>query len=138
MTSPFLDAMLRAFPHAGSANESLAVREGRQSAFDLFLKEGLPGAHSEAWKYTPLRNLEKDSFSFAGRPSFASGSETETKKILGELQGLLGPWLSPAHTHLVFLNGFLLEPTSLPPGFVLAPNPAKYPTVRFEKIPSIF
>ena len=37
----------------------------RREALDAALRDGLPGARSEAWKYTPLRTLERRSFSAA-------------------------------------------------------------------------
>src|SRR5687768_2633955 len=34
----------------------------RRVALDAALRDGLPGPRSEAWKYTPLRALERRSF----------------------------------------------------------------------------
>ena len=34
----------------------------RQAALDAVLRDGLPGPRSEAWKYTPLRALERRTF----------------------------------------------------------------------------
>ena len=51
--SALLDSLASAFN--GDAN--------RRSALDDALRDGLPGARSEAWKYTSLRALERRSFS---------------------------------------------------------------------------
>ncbi|HYP72167.1 MAG TPA: Fe-S cluster assembly protein SufD, partial [Variovorax sp.] len=46
--------------------DSLAAGFGgdaaRKASLDEALRDGLPGARSEAWKYTPLRSLERRSF----------------------------------------------------------------------------
>jgi Fe-S cluster assembly protein SufD len=39
--------------------------EGRRQALDALLADGLPGPREEAWKYTPLRTLERRSFAAA-------------------------------------------------------------------------
>jgi Fe-S cluster assembly protein SufD len=36
--------------------------DARRAALDAALRDGLPGARSEAWKYTPLRALERRTF----------------------------------------------------------------------------
>ncbi len=38
----------------------------RKAALDAALRDGLPGPRSEAWKYTPLRALERRTFERAG------------------------------------------------------------------------
>jgi Fe-S cluster assembly protein SufD len=43
----------------------------RRSALDAALRDGLPHARSEAWKYTPLRALERRSFSPLPQPPAA-------------------------------------------------------------------
>src|SRR3546814_668182 len=35
---------------------------GRKAALDAVVRDGLPGPRSEAWKYTPLRALERRAF----------------------------------------------------------------------------
>lgn len=40
----------------------------RRALLDAALRDGLPGPRSEAWKYTPLRALERRSFAVAGSP----------------------------------------------------------------------
>lgn len=41
----------------------------RRALLDAALRDGLPGPRSEAWKYTPLRALERRSFAVAGSPA---------------------------------------------------------------------
>jgi len=61
----------------------------RRAALDAALRDGLPGPRSEAWKYTPLRALERRSFA----PS-AALPEIDT----AVLAGIAAP-------RLVFVNG---------------------------------
>jgi Fe-S cluster assembly protein SufD len=62
----------------------------RRALLDAALRDGLPGLRSEAWKYTPLRALERRSFAVAGR------SATQVDPVL--LAGIPAP-------RLVFVNG---------------------------------
>src|SRR5690606_16899643 len=39
--------------------------QGRRQALDALLADGLPGPRDEAWKYTPLRTLERRTFAAA-------------------------------------------------------------------------
>src|SRR3546814_3360757 len=58
--------------HAGGGGlmaallDSLAAgfdgNSGRKAALDAVMRDGLPGPRSEAWKYTPLRALERRAF----------------------------------------------------------------------------
>ncbi|WP_407352381.1 Fe-S cluster assembly protein SufD [Luteimonas sp. R10] len=73
----------------------------RRAALDAALRDGLPGPRSEAWKYTPLRALERRTFAvadavpdvdpalLAGIPSprlvFVNGRHAETLSDLGAL-----------------------------------------------------
>ena len=58
MTSPLLQSLASGF--SGDA--------GRRALLEATLLDGLPGARSERWKYTPLRALERRSF---GQPGAA-------------------------------------------------------------------
>ena len=83
--------------------------DARRAALDDAMRDGLPGARSEAWKYTPLRALERRSF---GAPS------TSPVSIDGNLVAAI-----PA-PRLVFVNGRFDAAHSdarLPPGVSLAP-----------------
>lgn len=45
--------------------EAQELGEGRRQALDALLTDGLPGPREEAWKYTPLRTLERRAFAVA-------------------------------------------------------------------------
>ena len=53
--SALLDSFAAAFDAAG-------LDGARRAALDAALRDGLPGPRSEAWKYTPLRALERRAF----------------------------------------------------------------------------
>src|SRR5690606_41069350 len=42
--------------------EAQELGPGRRAALEALLADGLPGPREEAWKYTPLRALERRSF----------------------------------------------------------------------------
>ena len=79
MTSPLLESLASGF--SGDAS--------RRALLDAALQDGLPGARSERWKYTPLRALERRSF---GQNGSAPALDP----------GLLAEVPSP---RLVFVNG---------------------------------
>ncbi len=59
--SALLDAFATAF--GGLAQrEAAGLGAHRREALDAALRDGLPGPRSEAWKYTPLRALERRTF----------------------------------------------------------------------------
>jgi Fe-S cluster assembly protein SufD len=64
--SPLLQSIERQFAAlpAGLA-EAAALGAGRRAALAALLADGLPGARSERWKYTPLRAFERRSFDHA-------------------------------------------------------------------------
>ncbi|HET8818006.1 MAG TPA: Fe-S cluster assembly protein SufD [Xanthomonadaceae bacterium] len=80
----------------------------RRAALDAVLRDGLPGPRTEAWKYTPLRALE--------RRAFAPAAHVEVDA--GLLAGIPAP-------RLVFVNGWhdahLSDLSGLPDG--VAPLP---------------
>jgi Fe-S cluster assembly protein SufD len=80
----------------------------RRALLDAALRDGLPGPRSEAWKYTPLRALERRSFAVAGSPA------THVEPAV--LAGIPAP-------RLVFVNGChaptLGDPAGLPRGVEL-------------------
>ena len=59
--SVLLDSFAAAFEAAG-ARATAGLDESRRAALDAGLRDGLPGPRSEAWKYTPLRALERRAF----------------------------------------------------------------------------
>ena len=80
----------------------------RRAALDAVLRDGLPGPRTEAWKYTPLRALE--------RRAFAPAAHAEVDA--GLLAGIPAP-------RLVFVNGLhdarLSDLSGLPDGVVPRP-----------------
>ncbi len=52
--APLLDAL--------PLRDAAGLGDARRSALDAALHDGLPGARSERWKYTPLRALERRAF----------------------------------------------------------------------------
>lgn len=63
-----MNALLDSFrdTFAGLPNpDAQQLGQGRRRALDALLADGLPGTRDEAWKYTPLRALERRSFAAA-------------------------------------------------------------------------
>ena len=59
--SALLDSFATAFDGLDQ-REAAGLGVHRREALDSALRDGLPGARSEAWKYTPLRALERRAF----------------------------------------------------------------------------
>jgi Fe-S cluster assembly protein SufD len=81
----------------------------RRAALDDALRDGLPGARSESWKYTPLRALERREF--GSPPPLPATIDEALVKVI------------PA-PRLVFVNGrfdAMHSDAELPPGASLAP-----------------
>jgi Fe-S cluster assembly protein SufD len=60
-----MGALLDSFREAFGALPDAAAQsltDGRRQALDALLTDGLPGPREEAWKYTPLRTLERRAF----------------------------------------------------------------------------
>jgi Fe-S cluster assembly protein SufD len=62
--SALLDSFATAFD-ALAARDAAGLRDSRQAALDAALRDGIPHARVEAWKYTPLRSLERRVFKAA-------------------------------------------------------------------------
>ncbi|QQP96010.1 Fe-S cluster assembly protein SufD [Lysobacter enzymogenes] len=63
-----MSALLEAFASAFDAlpaREAAGLGQTRRAALDAALRDGLPGPRTEAWKYTPLRSLERRTFAAA-------------------------------------------------------------------------
>ncbi len=94
---------------SGLARELLPAR---QAFMDALLADGLPGPREEAWKYTPLRALE--------RRAFAAADPVPPAIDASVLAGIPAPRLVfvngrhvPAHSDLAGLpDGVVLEPLS--------------------------
>ena len=110
MTSPLLESLASGF--SGDAS--------RRALLDAALQDGLPGARSERWKYTPLRALERRSFA---QPD---GAPTVDPALLADI---------PA-PRLVFVNGRFDAALSLldqlPDGVRLAAGEAGEPAAPAE------
>ena len=63
--SALLDAFARAFD-ALAQPDAADLGDSRRNARDALLRDGLPAARSEAWKYTSLRALERRAFATVG------------------------------------------------------------------------
>ena len=99
--APALDAL--------PARDAAGLGDARRAALDAALRDGLPGARSERWKYTPLRALERRAFA-ASEPAALADA------------GLLAAIAAP---RIVFVNG-RFDPThtdldGLPEGVTLQP-----------------
>lgn len=64
---PLLQSFAEAFERL-PAREAAGLGLARRAAMDAVLRDGLPHARVEAWKYTPLRALERRSFAPAETP----------------------------------------------------------------------
>lgn len=62
--SALLDSFATAFD-ALATRDAAGLRDSRQAALDAALRDGIPHARVEAWKYTPLRSLERRAFKAA-------------------------------------------------------------------------
>ncbi|HET6631168.1 MAG TPA: Fe-S cluster assembly protein SufD [Rhodanobacteraceae bacterium] len=117
MASRFLDAVAAAAESALPAlpGSGLAWLEAaRRRQLDALLRDGLPGARSEAWKYTPLRALDQRRYATGD----AAAADRPVDASLFQLPEVDGP-------RLVFVNGVfradLSALGSLPDGLELQP-----------------
>jgi Fe-S cluster assembly protein SufD len=90
-----MNALLDSF---ASALDRLALRDAaglgthRREALAAALRDGMPGPRSEAWKYTPLRALERRAFAVAGEPA------VEASAVDAKLESIPSP-------RMVFVDG---------------------------------
>lgn len=97
MASPFVQAFADQAPDtmAKLPGSGLAwLDQARRAQLDAFVREGLPGARNEAWKYTALRALERRAF----EPGDAGAATRAVDPVQLELPGVEGP-------KLVFMHG---------------------------------
>ncbi len=87
--SALLDSFATAFDSLAT-RDAAGLGESRRAALDAALRDGIPHARVEAWKYTPLRSLE--------RRAFATTPVDVTAIDDALLAGLSGP-------RIVFVNG---------------------------------
>lgn len=90
--------------------QAQALGPGRRQALEDLLADGLPGPREEAWKYTPLRSLE--------RRAFATADATPPAFDPALLEGIPAP-------RMVFVNGRFdathSDLSGLPDGVTVAP-----------------
>ena len=81
-------ALAHAFMQArGRLPGDAAIAERRATAFDLFVREGLPHRRIEDWKYTDLRALMREAKPLAGPPDAAAIARAKTAgKLLGDVE----------------------------------------------------
>lgn len=97
MASPFVQAFADRAPDAMAKLPGSGLSwldQARQTQLDAFLREGLPGPRTEAWKYTALRALERRAFG----PGDVDAAKREIDPAQLELPGVDGP-------KLVFVHG---------------------------------
>ncbi|QDH69374.1 Fe-S cluster assembly protein SufD [Marilutibacter alkalisoli] len=136
-----MTALLDSFATAFDALESrdaAGLGDSRRAALDAVLRDGIPHARVEAWKYTPLRALERRAF---------AASPEEATPVLDT--GLLADIPAP---RLVFVNGRIdttrSDTASLPAGVSLQPlstvlaegdaRDANFLARRFDRSDEIF
>jgi Fe-S cluster assembly protein SufD len=102
--SPLLDSLAATFEGDGA----------RKAALDAALRDGLPGARSEAWKYTSLRALERRSFAVesTANPIDAAVVAQIPAPRLVLVNGVHAPALSDPG---VLVEGVTLEPLAARP-----------------------
>lgn len=93
MATGFLEPLLAAGA-AAHAGDPAWLAAARQRALQQLEREGLPGARSEAWKYTSLRALAQRSY----QRGDAAASSRQIDPAALEIPGLEGP-------RMVFVNG---------------------------------
>ncbi|MBN7137246.1 Fe-S cluster assembly protein SufD [Lysobacter enzymogenes] len=134
--SALLDAFASAFD-ALPAREAAGLGQTRRAALDAALRDGLPGPRTEAWKYTPLRALE--------RRAFAAADAAPAAFDAAAVAGIPAPRIvfhngrfDAAHTDLSDLPaGVSLQPLSQ----VLAAGDAReanFLARRFERADEVF
>lgn len=97
MASPFVQAFAEHAPDTLTKlpGSGLAwLDQARRTQFDAFVREGLPSARNEAWKYTALRALERRAFEASDAKAASRAVDPEQL----ELPGVDGP-------RLVFVHG---------------------------------
>ncbi|MGH8083514.1 MAG: SufD family Fe-S cluster assembly protein, partial [Lysobacter sp.] len=134
--SALLDAFASSFD-ALAAREAAGLGATRRAALDAALRDGLPGPRTEAWKYTPLRALE--------RRAFAASAQTPAAFDAAAIAGIPAPRIvfhngrfDAAHSDL---SGLAPGVSLLPLSQVLAADDAReanFLARRFERADEIF
>ncbi len=134
--SALLDSFASAFDSL-AARDAAGLGDSRKAALDAALRDGIPHARVEAWKYTPLRSLE--------RRAFAASDQTVPVFDAALLDGIPAPRivfvngrLDAAHSDLGGLgDGITLQPLSqvLREG---EPRESNFLARRFDRADEIF
>jgi Fe-S cluster assembly protein SufD len=133
--SALLDSFASAFD-ALAARDAAGLGESRRASLDAALRDGIPHARVETWKYTPLRSLERRAFAPAA---------ADTSFDAAVLAGIEAP-------RLVFVNGRFdalhSDTAGLPDGIELRPlsqvlidgdaRESNFLARRFERADEIF
>ncbi|HKE48137.1 MAG TPA: Fe-S cluster assembly protein SufD [Rhodanobacteraceae bacterium] len=102
MAGALLEALLDRDALAGASRTSPAwLADARRAAAEALVREGLPGARNEAWKYTSLRALEQ-------RKPIVGDAEAKRRAVEAATFGLPGI----DGSRLVFVNGVLRDDLS--------------------------
>ncbi|GAA5077724.1 Fe-S cluster assembly protein SufD [Lysobacter panacisoli] len=133
--SALLDSFAAAFDSL-PARDAAGLGDSRRAALDAVLRDGIPHARVEAWKYTPLRSLERRAFASPGAaPSFDTALLAD---IAGPRIVFVNGRFDAAHSDLAALpDGVRLLPLSQ----VLVdgePRDANFLARRFDRADEIF
>lgn len=133
--SALLDSFAAAFD-ALPARDAAGLGDSRRAALDAVLRDGIPHARVEAWKYTPLRSLERRAFASPGdAPSFDAALLAD---IAGPRIVFVNGRFDATHSDLAALpDGVRLLPLSQ----VLAegePRESNFLARRFDRADEIF
>ncbi|MBU8976534.1 Fe-S cluster assembly protein SufD [Lysobacter sp. MMG2] len=134
--SALLDSFATAFDSL-AARDAAGLGASRRAALDAVLRDGIPHARVEAWKYTPLRSLERRAFVVApaGIPTF---DDALLAAIPGPRMVFVNGRFDAAHSDLSGLPaGVTLQPLSR----VLIegePREANFLARRFDRADEIF
>jgi Fe-S cluster assembly protein SufD len=95
--SALLDSFSNAF-ESFDGREAAGLGDARREAMAAALRDGLPGARTESWKYTSLRALE--------RRSFSVGDDALPAAMPADIASVLATISAP---RMVFVNGRYAE-----------------------------
>ncbi|MDR0183136.1 Fe-S cluster assembly protein SufD [Lysobacter arvi] len=134
--SALLDSFANAFDSLG-LRDAAGLGEHRRAALDAALRDGIPHARVEAWKYTPLRALERRAFA-AASPAVASFDEALIADLPAPRIVFVNGRFDASHSDLSALpSGVTLQPLSQ----VLAagePREANFLARRFDRPDELF
>jgi len=134
--SALLDSFANVFESL-PLRDAAGLGESRRAALDDVLRDGIPHARVEAWKYTPLRALERRAFS-APSPAIAAFDDALIADVPAPRIVFVNGRFDAAHSDLSNLaSGVTLQPLSQ----VLVegePRDANFLARRFDRSDEIF